>query len=339
LRLYIQVIKFPDLVISITYDALNPTATEDVTLPQVFSIAWTYRWVFLAALLVPFCISSIVILRLPERYTVISSIELATTLVQGRTQLVEPADQVAKLAIDQYLPIVLAGLETTQSSNLRAHAAGSTVILTESGPLASENRLKDLQEKILGFILRQQKQQANVIRENLTINLNSAKRRIESYDQQIKTIDNRKSEFEARIATQRRSVDTIQKNLAETLRSASPDARIQDAFTNEAKVREFRERLHTEETFSHQIELARTSLDSEAAKIISQRDEQYLTASQNEFLLNSIRDAHVLLQPTKMSGANGPRLLLLILAALVGSLIFATIIVLALGQFRSSPAR
>lgn len=300
---------------------------------------WTFRWVFLAALLAPLCISSIVIFKLPERYTVISSIELATTLAEGRPQVIEPPNQVAKTAVEQYLPIALADLESTELSSLRANATSRAVILTESGSLANENRLRDLQEKVLSSILKQQKRQADSIRENLTINLKSAKRRIASYDQQIKTIDNRRNEFESRISTQQKLVDTIQKNLAEILQSASPDTKIQDAVTNEAKVREFRERLHTEEAFSRQIELARTSLDSEAAKIISQRDEQYLAAAQNDFQLSSIHDAHVLLQPTTVHAANGARRSLLLLAALVGSLIFAAIIVLALDRFGSGSVR
>lgn len=308
-------------------------------MPSIFPIAWTFRWVFLTALLVPFCIASVVIIRQPETYIVRSAINLATAFTQGRPQTIDPPDQIAKAAVEQYLPLALADMQGVALSDFRADTAGPSVILTDSTPLAGEDRVKEIQRRVLDFILKQQKQQADSIRRNLAVDIKSASNRIESYDKQINALDERKNEFKSRIAKQRGLIDDIQSSLANTLKTISPDSKVQDVITGEAKVREFRERLHSEEEFSRNIDFAQANLDSEMGKMITQRDEQYPKKFQTEFQLNSVHDAQVLTQPTRMQAAKGAKRPLLLLASLVGSLIFAVFIVLMFDRFKPAPSQ
>lgn len=326
-------------------------------MPSIFPIAWTFRWVFLTALLVPLCIASAVIIRQPEVYIVRSAVGLAvafvpgrveatngqsTTPIIGRTQTIDPPDQIAKAAAEQYLPLALANAANgpgTALPDFRADAAGPSVVLTDSTTLAGEEYVKEIQRKVLDLIVKQQEQQADTTRESFAIKVRSAKRRIESYDEQIKSLAEQKREFKARVAGQRGLIDDIQSNLADTLKAISPDSKIQDVITGEAKVREFRERLNTEEKFSRNADFAQKDLGSEMANIVAQRDEQYLNVSQNEFQLNSIHNAQIQMQPTRMQTAKGAKRSLLLIASLVGSLIFAVFVVLMFDRFKQNSAQ
>ena len=66
---------------------------------------------FVVAASLGFLCSAAVILNLPLSYNVKSSIEIASTLVAGRLQLIEAPDQVAKRATDRYFPSALLKLE------------------------------------------------------------------------------------------------------------------------------------------------------------------------------------------------------------------------------------
>src|ERR1019366_10438325 len=81
---------------------------------SIYRLIWSRGRVFVGAAFLVFLCSATVILSLPLSYNIKSSIQIASSLVEGRLQPIEAPDQVAKRATDRYFPSALLKLETTQ---------------------------------------------------------------------------------------------------------------------------------------------------------------------------------------------------------------------------------
>src|ERR1035437_955152 len=105
---------------------------------SIYRLVWNWRGLFVVAVTGAFLSSATIILNVPTSYNVKSSIEIASTLVEGRLQPNEAPDQVAKRATDRYFPSALLKLETQGLSSselmnlqsLKAEAIGPEVMLS-----------------------------------------------------------------------------------------------------------------------------------------------------------------------------------------------------------------
>lgn len=298
---------------------------------SIVAATTNYRRTFLSAWLISFVACIVIILLLPRKYAVKSSIQLATTFLQGQTQAIDSPDQIAKRAIELYLPIALIGLNS-QSNDLKAESHGAAINLSSIASAGTEEIHFELQNRVINQVIAHQSRSAESVRNSLSIIIASARRAVENYDDQIKLINERRRSFVARALSESELVGKLRTTFQKVLTKANGTA--QETMIDEAQIREVREHLLAEELFGRNIDIAISREEHDLADATRQREDKVHFLQQNEFQLSQIHDPEVILAPSKVPGAMAVGRMLLMLAALAGSFILALLIILTFDHLK-----
>jgi hypothetical protein len=301
---------------------------------------------FLSIALVTFVILSAAILITPQRYTVTSSIELASAIQDGRLKPIEPPAEVAKQITDVYLASASSALAGKGASpaalaavqNLRVEAVGRSVVMRGRANPKFANIYKEIQQTIVDQMIKDEAPLLQTIRGLLDIKLNSARNTSDELQKQITAItteladtatssnylNQRSKQRQAELATIRqhdtsesgdhKSVEPEIRELHDWMgRSASASASAIVAITRANY-------FNSLATLRHQ--------DQEQRKIIAD------TAQEQKML----SDARVLHAPIVAPIPDGSRKLYMFAAAFVASILFAFGATILLCRLRSQQA-
>ncbi|MCK1437391.1 hypothetical protein [Bradyrhizobium sp. 15] len=190
----------------------------------------------------------------------------------------------------------------------------------------------ELQNRVINQVVAHQSRSAEAVRNSLSIIIASSKRAVENYDDQIKLIDERRRSLVARVLSESELVGNLRTTFDKVLVKANRTA--QEAVTDEAQIREVREHLLAEELFGRNIDIAISREDHDFADATRQREEKLHSLRQNEFQLSQIRNAEVILAPSKVPASIGVGRMPLMLAALAGSFILALLVILTFDHLK-----
>ena len=299
---------------------------------SIYRLIWNRRRMFVAAASLAFLCAATIILNVPTSYNVKSSIEIASTLVEGRLQPNEAPDQVAKRATDRYFPSALLKLETQGLSSselmnlqsLKAEAIGPEVMLSSGTTSGGERNYKLLQEDIANQIVESHAGLYHSKRQLLTIKISSGKRSVQNLEQQLNTINEELASLKERAASQDNSLQIMRNDFRQRINAATGE---KNNVSGEAEIRELRERIASAETLRRDSDAAIARLYHEQSELrrISEVQSQNNTISELE--LSMITPSRVTLAPSKIPVPVGARNTLLLVSALISSLVFALIIV------------
>ena len=305
---------------------------------SIYRLVWNWRGTFVVAAAVAFLSSATMVLNVPSSYTVKSSIEIASTLVEGRLQPIEAPDQVAKRATDRYFLSALQKLETTQGlspseltnlQSLKAEAVGPEVILSSVTISGGEGNYKLLQKEIANQIVESHAGLYQSKRQFLVIKSSSGKRSVQNLEQQLNTINEELASLKERAASQDNSLQIMLNDFRERINAATGE---KNNVSGEAEIRELRERIASAETLRRDSDAAIARLYYAQSELRLIREEQSRDIENSELELSMITPSRVTLAPSTIPVPVGARKTLLLVSALISSLVFALIIVFIFDQ-------
>jgi uncharacterized protein involved in exopolysaccharide biosynthesis len=299
---------------------------------SIYQVLWNRRRLFFGAMLAPLLISVLVIYLLPRSYSIKSSIEIASVLNDGKVQPIEPADLLAKRAIDRYLPEALLKLEAqgvessklAQLQYLRAEPSGREVILVDTARGDDEKYFRSIQQAIIDLIVHDHGALINNYRNRLSIVAASAKRTVQNLDRQLKDITDQLATLTKRTASHETSLEVSQDTLSKLILGKP----ISDTVTDEAQIRELRERIASIETVRRNDDELKSRLNSVFAELQQAREEKLRAVANAEQELEVMKGTTASLAPSRIPLAVGTRKILLLLSAAVASVAFALFVVL-----------
>src|ERR1700738_3736798 len=150
----------------------------------IVQIVWSHRRPFLCVICLTFLAFAIVIFTMPGRATVRSSIEIGSAVVNGKQELFEPPEHVARRIPSVYGPaalLAMAGKGTSPAilsalQNPSVESIGRSVVVLSTIDPSAENEAKEFQEAIANQVLKEDTPRAQILREGIAARLASAKR-------------------------------------------------------------------------------------------------------------------------------------------------------------------
>jgi len=307
---------------------------------SIYRLIWTQRRLFVAVTSLVFLCAAIVILTLPRYYKIESSIEIASAVVGGHTQLVEAADQVAKRTTERYFPAALLKLESeglsaldiSKLQSLKADASGPEIILSSTSTSGEEGNYERLHKIIANQIIESHAALSRGTQELLAINNSSAKRSAGDLEQALKANDEGLANLKERVASQVNQLSSLQDELRRSIGAVS-DGR--NSFSVEAQIREVRERIASAETMIRDGDQAIARLYRDQSELNRLREEQLKTIASSDLDLSLFTPSRITFGPSIIPDPVGGRKALLLISALMSSLVFALIIVIIVDRTRA----
>jgi hypothetical protein len=303
-------------------------------------ILWPYRYSFLGIALVTFAILSAAVLLTPQRYTVTSSIEVASAIRNGRLEPIEPPADVAKEITDIYLPSASSALAAAGASssalaaaqNLRVEAVGRSIAMRGTANPKFADTYKELQRAIIDQMAKDKAPLLQTIRDTLNIKLDSARSTSSELQKQIAAITAELANTATRSGELDHNRQQRQAELAAIRqRSVSGSG---DRGNVEADIRELRDQISRTETMRTDIAVLRAGYFRSIAELRTRDQEQRRIIADTEHEEKALSDARVLHAPSVMPIPDRSRKAYLLAAALAVSILFAFGIVVLFHRLR-----
>jgi hypothetical protein len=307
----------------------------------ILQSVWPYRYSFLSIWLVTFVILSAAILIMPQRYTVTSSIELASAIQDDRLEPIEPPAEVAKQITDVYLPSassVLAGkgaspAALTAVQNLRVEAVGRSVVMRGRADPKFVNIYKEIQQTIVDQMVKDKAPLLQTIRGLLDIKMNSARSTSDELQKQIAAITTELADTATSSNYLNQRSKQRQAELA-TIRQRDT-SESGDHKNVEPEIRELHDRISRSESASTDLAITRANYFNSLATLRQQDQEQRKIIADTAQEQKMLSDARVLHAPIVAPIPDGSRKLYMFAAAFVASILFAFGAIVLLCRLRS----
>jgi hypothetical protein len=306
---------------------------------SIYQALWSHRRLFIGSIVVPLLISVLVIYLLPRSYAVKSSIEIASVLNDGKLQPIEPAELVARRAIDRYLPEAMLKLERQGVENsklaqlqyLKAEPFGREVLLLDTARAGEEDNFRLIQQLVIDLIVHDHVVMIESYRQRLLIAASSAKRSVENLDRQLAGITDQLASLSQHTASQDEALEISRDSLSKLIRGKP----VVDNVTDEAQIRELRERIASLETVRRNDDDLKSRLNTVFAELQQSREDKLRAVATTEQELGVIQGTRASLAPSRIPLVVGSKKILLLISAAIGSVLFALFVVLIVDRARA----
>lgn len=302
---------------------------------------WSYRYSFLGVMLVTFVILGAVIQLMPQRYTVTSAIEVASSIRNGRLEPVEPPAEVAKQIIEVYLPSassVLAGKGASPAAlaavqNLRTEAVGRTIVMRGTANPRFTDSYMEVQQVIIDQIVKDQAPLLQTIRDVLNVKMDSARSTSDVLQRQITAITAELADTATRGDEFKQQSEQRQAELATIGQRNMPGSN--DRANVDSEIRELRDQISRSQSMRTDLALTRADYFNSLTKLLGRDQDQRKIIADTQTEQKMLSDTRVLHAPVVVPIPDGPRKLYMFAAAFAASILFAFGAVILLCRLRA----
>jgi hypothetical protein len=218
----------------------------------------------------------------------------------------------------------LANAKLAPLQSLRAQSFGREVVFVDTAKAGEEGNFKLIQQLVIDLVVQDHVALINNYRERLLISVSSAKRSVQNLDRQLQTVTEQLANLAQRTASQDQSLDIFRHNLSQIIRGKP----VSDNVTDEAQIRELRERIASEEVFRRNDDELKSRLNTVFAELQQSKEDKLRLVANTDQELSVIKSTKASLAPSRIPVVVGTKKILLLLSAAVASVLFALFLVL-----------
>jgi uncharacterized protein YceH (UPF0502 family) len=295
----------------------------------ILTIMWSYRRSFLLAMGLTFLVLALVILMLPNRAAIRSSIEIGSTLVAGKSEPFEPTENVAKRIASLYGPAALLAISEkgySSSTKLKipnVESIGRFAVLVSNIDPSVEKETKELHQAIIDLIFTELLPRGQALSESTKARVSLAEKNSESLRQQIKVELNEMDILNNLTSDLRRQVEDLRARLATLYRRVgSSQQQSGESAPLEAQIRELNEQISAQTSLIGNLTIKGSDLARDLARTRRQSEMQDQDLAEAKFEQISLRETRIALPPTRTftQGEQSRRFNFLLIAAAVSVL-------------------
>ncbi len=306
--------------------------TESTTASGALQTLSSYRWTLLSIAGLTFLLLAVSILVLVKpRATIRSAIEIGFVSVNGKDELVDTPELVAKRIPAVYAPAVLSEMAKKDVpaatlgalQNSTAESIGRTVALQSVTNPSAEADAKEFQQKVLDRIIEDQKWRSSFLREAVAARTVLAKRSADELGQQITDDQKASDELKALSDEFRDSLRVQREDLASQQLQRRASQQSDPAFADDTRLRGPRELISAQLSLLGNLAIERGELARGLLAARVQRGARENDLANAQLAERSATETRVTLAPESMVTPAGSRRLGFLFIAAIASILVA----------------
>jgi|SRR5665213_1380508 len=296
----------------------------------ILQIFWSHRVSFLIVMCLTFIVLAFVILTLPTRATIRSSIEIGSAVIGEKQEAFEPPENIARRVPSVYGPSALATMAEKGVSalvlgalqNPTVESIGRSVVMVSTIDPSLEKEAKEFQESTAGLVIKELAPRAAALRANIVTRLALATKASDTLELQIKEDENEIKRIGTLTDDLRDQLEKQRASLAALYQRTGTGLQPGESSMVEAQIRELHEQISSLTNLIGKLTLDRSDITRDVATTRRLRDAQAKAIADVQFETNGFNETHLSLQPTLMPAIKPTtRRLSLLLIALAVSLL------------------
>ncbi|WP_029584128.1 hypothetical protein [Bradyrhizobium sp. URHD0069] len=296
-----------------------------------------FLWVFFIC----FALAGTLIFRIPTKYEVKSSIEVASIIVADNVVAIEPPPQIAKMVTDLYGPSSAIELQERGVSisslaaleNVKAEATGRNVFLRNQVSESGVTIAKDFQQTIIKHVFKASAPLVQSMRLGISEKIESARHNAQSLSDHLEKLRSEIDQVNIRKETSNRHLADLHDDYSDKIRRPINSGGAENALED---ARELRQRIASGEAQRRDLSAEHARLSHELYESQRLLDEQVRLRRVGDRELATLSDFRLALSPSVLPVPLAGRRLAFLAAAMVFSFLIAFGTIVSLQKFQTS---